>query len=167
MELDHAKLIGYHLRDHSDHKDPESHLPWAFAHAVADLPGPKEKDEIWLIENEPAGYWLSNEGSDPHLFCVTGTTEENPDRPARPRSTTLVWTLPLLKEDWFVQRASAYGQISRGDGFATSWEFRHESGKVIRLEGERDWDGGDAFLSDSAEKFAHHLARYLGWHFED
>jgi hypothetical protein len=118
MEMTHAKVIGYHLRDAADHDDPESHLPWAFAHAVADLPGPIDKDEIWLVEKEPAAYWLSNEGSVSQLFHVVGETEENPDRPERPRSTTRISALPLLKEDWSVQRASTYGQVSQGAGFA-------------------------------------------------
>lgn len=43
MELENAKRIGYHLAGESKVADPESHLPWAFAHALGDLPGPSGK----------------------------------------------------------------------------------------------------------------------------
>lgn len=110
-------------------------------------------------------YWISGEGSIPQIFHVVGEVAENPARPERPLSTARISVLPLLKEDWLVKRASTYGQVEHGAGFANTWEFRHRTGESILIETERAWDGGDDFLTNKGEKFARLLAQKLGWHF--
>ncbi len=165
MDLTNAKSIGYHLRDENPVEDPESHLPWAFAHSLTALPGPQEEKGIHLVPNSATAFWLGEGGGIPLAFHVTGWVTDNPEDPRRPLAHVHVSSQPLLADRWNVSLISDYGQLSgRSVGFNNHWSFQHqESGLSLVIDAQREWDGGDAWLSNDAEEFALLVAGKLGW----
>jgi hypothetical protein len=164
VDLKFAKMIGYHFRAQVHHPDPDSNLPWAFAHAVSALPDPIGKHGICLVDDEPEAFWIGQGKEAPSVFQARGGFVNNPENANQPRSHVEIESRPLVAEQWTASVKALYGRLDRRTGYRNEWVFRHRNHFLIAINSEREWDGDDDWISDDQEKFAQLLAEYLGWH---
>jgi hypothetical protein len=165
MDLALAKLIAYHLAGESDVKDPEHHLPWAFAHAIGGLPGPADESGIYLSDGESIVRWMVD-GDVPNLFTVIGQVISNDENESRPFAAVSVSSLQLRPDRWSIDLISQYGAVKHGHGYQQQWSFTHRADESIVIETERTWDGEEEWF-EKPEAFARKLAGHLGWDVED
>jgi hypothetical protein len=165
MNLSFAKLIAYHLAGEGGVEDSQSHLPWAFAHAIGNLPGPADESGIYSSDGAPIVRWLVD-GDVPRLFTVVGQVIPNDQDELRPFAVVSVSSLQLRPDRWSIDLASQYGAVKHGHGYRQQWSFTHRDDECIVIETERAWDGEEEWFEKS-EVFARALAGYLGWDVED
>lgn len=165
MDLTFAKLIAYHLAGEGGVEDAEHHLPWAFAHAIENLPGPADKSGIYSNDGEPIVRWLVDSDV-PRLFTVVGQVIPNYENELRPFAAVSVSSLQLRPDRWSIDLASQYGTVKQGYGYRQRWSFTHRDDESIVIETERTWDGEEERF-EKPEMFARTLAGHLGWDVED